>query len=60
MGRYDRAAKHLVVDVLYETGTPVENLVQALEIMTSAESSQQAAEAISKGSLLLEAYTLLC
>ena len=52
MGRYDRAAKHLVVDVLYETGTPVENLVQALEIMTSAESSQQAAEAISKGSLL--------
>ena len=49
MGRYNRAVKHLVEDVLRETENPVENLVQALEKMTSAESSQQAAQAIEKG-----------
>ena len=49
MGRYDRAVKHLVEDVLRETENPVENLVQALEKMTSTESSQRAAQAIQKG-----------
>ena len=49
MGRYDRAVKHLVKDVLRETENPVENLVQALEEMTSTESSQRAAQAIQKG-----------
>ena len=50
MGRYDRAMKNLVVDVLNETENPVENLVQSLEKMTS-DSSQKAAETIQKGDI---------
>ena len=56
MGRYDRAVKHLVEDVLRETENPAENLVQALEKMTSAESSQQAAQAIQKGDYYSKSY----
>ena len=56
MGRYDRAVKHLVEDVLCETENPVENLVQALEKMASAESSQQAAQAIQKGDYYSKSY----
>ena len=56
MGRYERAVKHLVKDVLRETENPVENLVQALEEMTSTESSQRAAQAIQKGDYYFKSY----
>ena len=48
MGRYDRAMKHTVVNILHEPENPVETLVQSLVKLT-AESSQQAAGAISRG-----------
>ena len=48
MGRYDRAMRQLVVDVLHETENPVENLVQSLEKMTT-DGSQHAAQTIQKG-----------
>ena len=48
MGRYDRAMRYLMVDVLHETENPVENLVQSLEKMTT-EGSQQTAQTIQKG-----------
>ena len=50
MGRYDRAVKYLMVDILHETEHPVEDVVQALEKITT-ESSQQAVQAIQKGDL---------
>jgi hypothetical protein len=58
MGRYDRAMKNLVVDVLNETENPVENLVQSLEKMTS-DSSQKAAETIQKVIISVDCLTVL-
>ena len=59
MGRYDRAMRHLVVDVLYETENPVENLVQSLEKMTT-NGSQQAAQTIQKGNVYKLAIVTSC
>ena len=59
MGRYDRAMRHLVVDVLHETENPVENLVQSLEKMTT-DGSQQTAQTIQKGNIYKPILFLIC
>ena len=56
MGRYDRAMKKLVLDILNEKENPVDNLVQALEKVETPECSQRAAVAIEKGVLTFGTY----
>ena len=49
LGRYDRAMKNLVADILREIENPEEKLINALMKMRTPESTKRAAEAIQKG-----------
>ena len=51
LGRYDRAALNLVVDVLQEAENPEEKLCNALNEMRPPESAKRAVDAIQNGKL---------